>query len=267
MAQVYEQVNEMMLGWDPSIDLSTIRDDLTCRTAGWFKIQQLVLRKTENNLGNIWKTLLHRLESASFHSQPFIKSGLRLNKTAFAAFHMTASLPGRGSEITSIRYINTKLAIRNVFFHGGQMIIIISYNKARASNNYAFYIEFLAKQMHMPRHSSSEFFFLDPSGKKKHLSPTQASSILKDLTQDLTTPWSLSLYRQAALAIAKQYLKKLIEKTNFYYPSDATDPIRIFAARAGHHPRMLLTTYAIDRALLERLQPELLDIYQRLSTI
>ncbi|KAH8656364.1 hypothetical protein BGZ61DRAFT_303252, partial [Ilyonectria robusta] len=44
------------------------------------------------------------------------------------------------SEITSIRYINTKLAIRNVFFHGGQMIIIISYNKARASNNYAFYI-------------------------------------------------------------------------------------------------------------------------------
>ncbi|KAH8656365.1 hypothetical protein BGZ61DRAFT_486596 [Ilyonectria robusta] len=70
MAQVHEQVNEMMLGWDPSIDLSTIRDDLTCRTAGWS-----FLRKAENNLGSIWKTLLQRLESSSFRGRPFIKSG------------------------------------------------------------------------------------------------------------------------------------------------------------------------------------------------
>ncbi|KAJ0125928.1 Uncharacterized protein HZ326_30967 [Fusarium oxysporum f. sp. albedinis] len=71
----------------------------------------------------------------------------------------------------------------------------------------------------------------------------------------------------AALAIAKRYLAKLVEKTNFYYPSSAADPIRMFAAGAGHHPCMLLTTYAIDRALPERLQPELLEMYRRLSNI
>jgi hypothetical protein len=168
------------------------------------------------------------------------------------------------------------------------MIIVISYNKARASNNYAFYIvryvptdlslsllkylaivrpvwEFIAREMQTVRHGSKDFFFLDPSGKRKHLSPEQASSLLRNRTQDLITPWTLSLYRQAALAIAKRYLTKLVDKANFYYPSSAADPIRMFAAGAGHHPRMLLTTYAIDRALPERLQPELLEMYRRLS--
>ncbi|TVY74225.1 hypothetical protein Focb16_v005475 [Fusarium oxysporum f. sp. cubense] len=40
----------------------------------------------------------------------------------------------------------------------------------------------------------------------------------------------------------------------------------MFAAGAGHHPRMLLTAYAIDKALPSRLQPELLEMYYRLST-
>ncbi|KAH7137795.1 hypothetical protein EDB81DRAFT_655871, partial [Dactylonectria macrodidyma] len=148
LAQVHEQVNEMMLGWEPSIDLSTIRDDLTCRKAGWSFLQ-----KPENNLTDIWKTLLHRLRSTSFRGRQFTKSGhwqaaacntylsagFELNKSAFAAFHFTASLPGRGTEVTSIRYLNSKLAIRNVFFYDTRMIFVISYNKARASNHYAFY--------------------------------------------------------------------------------------------------------------------------------
>jgi hypothetical protein len=79
-----------------------------------------------------------------------------------------------------------------VFFYDGQIIIIISYNKAHTLNNYAFYIicyipadlslsplkylaivrpvwEFLAREMQTVRHDSKEFFFLDPSGKRKHL--------------------------------------------------------------------------------------------------
>ncbi|ENH73681.1 hypothetical protein Focb16_v005400 [Fusarium oxysporum f. sp. cubense] len=296
---VQEQVDEMLLGWQPDIDVSAIRDDLTCRKAGWSFID-----KTENNLADIWETLLHRLQKSSFRDTPFTKSGhwnpetchkylsagVELNKSAFAAIHFRASLPGRGTEVTSIRYLNSKLSIRNVFFYDGRMIIIISYNKARASNNYAFYIvryvpidlslsllkylaiirpvwEFLAETMRSARHDSKEFFFLDPNGRKKHLSSDQASDILRSRTQDLITPWTLSLYRQAALAIAKRYLAKLVEKSNFYYPSSAGDPMRVFAAGAGHHPRMLLTTYAIDRALPERLQPELLEMYRRLSNI
>ncbi|KAI3570585.1 hypothetical protein IWW34DRAFT_903267 [Fusarium oxysporum f. sp. albedinis] len=286
----------MLLGWRPDIDVSSIRDDLTCRRAGW-----PFINKIEHNLTDVWKTLLHKLQKSPFRGTPFAKSGhwnaetchkylsagVELNKSAFAAIHLRAGLPGRGTEVTSIRYLNSKLFIRNVFFYDGRMIIIISYNKARASNNYAFYIvryvpadlslsllkylaivrpvwEFLARKMHKIRHDSNEFLFLDPNGRRKHLSSEQASGILRSRTRDLVTPWTLSLYRQAALAIAKRHLTKLAEKSNFYYPSSAGDPMRVIAAGAGHHPRMLLTTYAIDRTLLERLQPVLLEMCRRL---
>ncbi|KAI3567779.1 hypothetical protein IWW34DRAFT_859673 [Fusarium oxysporum f. sp. albedinis] len=296
---VQARVDEMMLGLKVDINIDEIQDDLTCRTAGWSFIKD-----AKNRLADIWEQLADTLKSSSFRGKPFVKgtdwqidtciayldAGIDLSKLAFAASHFSGGLPGRGTEVTTIRHINTTLAVRNVFFRGGQMMIIVSYNKARASNNYAFYIVrylpkglsrsllkylaiirpvlgFIARQLKVPYWSESEFFFLDPQGKNRHLTSTQASNVIRHLTRDLTTPWTLSSYRQAALAIAKRYLSTLVEKSNFYDPTEATNPLRMFAAGAGHHPRMLLTSYAIDKALPSRLQPELLEMYHRLSKI
>ncbi|KAF4463327.1 hypothetical protein FALBO_9851, partial [Fusarium albosuccineum] len=296
---VQERVNEMMLGLEVDINADEIQDDLTCRKAGWSFV-----RDRKNELADLWTVLADKLRSSGFRGKPFVKgtdwqidtctayldAGSDLSKLTFAASHFSGGLPGRGTEMATIRWVNTTLAIRNIFFRGGQMMVIISYNKARASNNYAFYIVrylprelslsflkylaivrpllgFIARQLKLPHWSDSEFFFPDPCGKKRHLSPIQASSIIRDLTRDLTTPWTLSSYRQAALAIAKRYISKLVEKSNFYCPTEATNPIKMFAAGAGHHPRMLLTAYAIDKALPSRLQPELLEMYYRLSTM
>jgi hypothetical protein len=60
----------MLLGWELDIDVSAIRDDLNCRKAGWSFID-----KAENNLTDIWKTLLHRLQKSSFLGTSFTKSG------------------------------------------------------------------------------------------------------------------------------------------------------------------------------------------------
>ncbi|KAJ4032987.1 hypothetical protein NW756_014038 [Fusarium oxysporum] len=298
IALVEEYVEEMMLGLRPSFNINDIRDDLNCRKAGWSFLQ-----KPENYLSDACETLVNKLRTSQFRGKPFatashwhpdtclayLNLSLDLNRSAFAALQISSGLPGRGSEVTRIRCLNTELTLRNVFFYGGRIIIMISYNKARASNNYSFYIvrylppnlslsllkylaviwptiDFLATILKMPHYKCNEFLFQDPSGRQKHLNSVQASGILKHLTRDLVTPWTLSLYRQASLAIAKRYISKLVEKRNYYYPTNADDPIRMFAAGAGHHPRMLLTAYAIDKALPSRLQPELLEMYYRLST-
>jgi pterin-4a-carbinolamine dehydratase len=125
----------------------------------------------------------------------------------------------------------------------------------------------LANQLSTPQFQSTEFLFPDPNYKKKHLSSPQASKILGLLTHNLVTPWTLALYRQAALAIAKRHISELIKKVNFYHPPDASNPIKMITARAGHHPQILLSSYAIDKALPSRLQPELLEMYLRLSTL
>jgi hypothetical protein len=129
------------------------------------------------------------------------------------------------------------------------------------------FLNFLANQLRTPQFQSTEFLFPDPNYKKKHLSSLQASKVLKQLTCNLVTPWTLALYRQAALAIAKRHISELIKKVDFYHPLDASNPIKMIAAGAGHHPQMLLGTYAIDKALPSRLQPELLEMYLRLSTL
>jgi hypothetical protein len=99
------------------------------------------------------------------------------------------------------------------------------------------------------------------------MSTTQASAILRFLTKDLVYLWTIALYRQAVIAIAKRYITELIRYIDFYNPLNAADPIRILAAGVGYHPRTLLGAYTINKALLSRLQPELLEMYSRLSTV
>ncbi|PWI64582.1 hypothetical protein PCL_09512 [Purpureocillium lilacinum] len=299
--RVQEQVDEMMLGWKPTEDLSTVVDDLTNKVPGW-----CLLDSPENGFLGKYKAMTRRAWLSSFRGAAlakagqwlscscltYLEAGIELATKIFVALHLTAGLPGRGTEITSIRLRNTKLATRDVFVREGQIIIVISYSKSRASNNYAFYtvrylpkdlassvltyltyirpfIDFLANRLELPQFRSNEFLFPDPGAKhsRKHLTSTQATTALRLFTNQLRTPWTLSLYRQAAIAIAKRYISELIKKRNFYYPTGASAPVNMIAAGAGHHPYMLLTAYAIDTALPARLQPELLEMYRKLSTI
>ncbi|PWI64550.1 hypothetical protein PCL_09563 [Purpureocillium lilacinum] len=299
--RVQEQVDEMMLGWEPMEDLSTIADDLTNKVPGW-----CFLDSPENGFVGKYKAMTRRVWLSSFRGSAlakagqwlscscltYLEAGIELATKIFVALHLTAGLPGRGTEITSIRLRNTKLAARNVFVREGQILIVISYSKSRASNNHAFYtvrylpkdlassvlayltyiwpfIDFLANRLELPQFRSNEFLFPDSGAKhsRKHLSSTPATAALRLFTSRLRTPWTLSLYRQAAIAIARRYISELIKKRNFYYPTGASAPVNMIAAGVGHHPYMLLTAYAIDTALPARLQPELLEMYQRLSTI
>lgn len=294
-----ERTSQLMLGWAPAVELASVRDDFICKTPGWS-----FLEEERNNLRFAYKSLSRRAWSSYYLGQPFAKAGswlpsacsayfkseAEMNIEIFAAIHLTASLPGRGPEITSTKVYNTEQVMRNVIFREGRLLLVTEYNKARASNNYAFYIvrylpprlaelvymylvyirpfvNFLAAQLKLPHLYATEYLFSDPRDKRKHLSTSQATDILRRLTSVFPTPMSLSLYRQSALAIAKRYIKELVQKSDFYRPKANTDPITMIAAGVGHHTRTLLTEYAIDTALPARLQPELLDMYLQLSNL
>jgi hypothetical protein len=299
VTHVEERIHHLMLGWQPEVDLNTIRDDFTCRVPGYSFLQE-----EENGLRFGYKALSRRAWSSSYRGQPFAKSGRWLTQTCsayfesesalnseiFTAMYLRAGLPARGPEITSVKVCNTAQVIRSLIFREGRLLLVIEYNKARASNYHAYYVvrylppklawlvylylayvrpfaAFLAGQLRFPHLYTTEFLFPDPQYKQKHMSSAQATIILKRLTQRFPTPMSLSLYRQSALAISKRYIKKLIQAANFYKPKAASDPVKMIATGAGHHPQVLLTEYAIDSALPARLQPELLEMYLQLSTL
>jgi hypothetical protein len=145
-----------------------------------------------------------------------------LRNEIFTAVHVTAGLPTRGPEITSIKIYNTAQVIRNLIFRKGRLLLVIKYNKVQASNYYIFYIirylplrlaelvylypvyirpfiSFLASQLRFSYLYATEFLFLDLRYKQKHVSPAQATDIFKRLTMRFPTPISLRLYRQSAL--------------------------------------------------------------------
>ncbi|OBT97666.1 hypothetical protein VE01_04422 [Pseudogymnoascus verrucosus] len=201
--KVEERVEQAMLGWQPpSPNLCLVRDDLTCRRAGWS-----FLREEKNDVRFAYKALSRRAWSAlalglvkggrwiSAGCLKYAELGAQLSNEIFTSVHVIAGLLARGLEITAVRVCNTEQAIRNVFIINGRVAIVFEYNKLRATNNHSFYI------------------------------------------------------------------------INFYEPKSASEPASILAMGAGHSTRMLLTSYAIDRSYPTRLQPELLELYLRLSTL
>src|SRR5579871_1432435 len=54
--------------------------------------------------------------------------------------HFTGGMPGRATEIATIRWCNTRTAMRNVFIQHGRLLIIIEYQKAQRTTHQAFYV-------------------------------------------------------------------------------------------------------------------------------
>jgi hypothetical protein len=63
-----------------------------------------------------------------------------LIKQILVCVHSTGGLPGRGTEVTTIKWCNTRQVMRNIFVYDGRLITVIEYNKTRASTNNSFYI-------------------------------------------------------------------------------------------------------------------------------
>ena len=54
--------------------------------------------------------------------------------------HFTGGMPGRSIEIGSIKWCNTRTALRNVFMLHGRLLVVLEYQKAQYSTNRAFYV-------------------------------------------------------------------------------------------------------------------------------
>jgi hypothetical protein len=65
LAEVKGQVDEMMLGWEPVINLLAVQDDLTCRIPSWS-----FLDHTDNNLAFKYKALSRQAWASSFSNKP-----------------------------------------------------------------------------------------------------------------------------------------------------------------------------------------------------
>jgi hypothetical protein len=114
--RVQHQVNELMLGWKPEIDLTQLQDDLACPTPGWS-----FLERPSNHLNFAYKSLSRLAWSASFCGKPFeknsqwlpeacstyLESSIKLARDIFARYPPDSQLARpryRDRECTGLEY-------------------------------------------------------------------------------------------------------------------------------------------------------------------
>ncbi|KAF4446765.1 hypothetical protein F53441_9625 [Fusarium austroafricanum] len=196
----------------------------------------------------------------------------------------------RISELLTIACHNTPSRLRGVAFYGGRMLSITRHHKARLTTNkefqvarffsppvamlmyrYLIYIRpvayaILRKCFH---HDFVNSLLFAPVSKRGFWSTKTFTEELKRLS--MTVPGisfgiGTQLYRQLSIAITEKHLRGPL--TNFNRFDDVSNMADESVARAwqsGHRPVQRYSTYGLDGAFPDHMQPSLLQIYAKTS--
>ncbi|KAF7959266.1 hypothetical protein EAE96_002780 [Botrytis aclada] len=277
-------LHQLIFNWKPVVSLERIEDSLANNQPGWS-----FLTEPSNRLGDSYRQLSEQawmskdgLRVGEKWSRPrsenYLQLAMKFGRLLQVYIHFVGGMPGRMTEIASIRYRNTRQVMRNIFVHNGKLAIITEYHKARSRTNHAFYVVRILPQLVQAGFSpsptpvlgmkESALAFCTPQGTP--WTADQISPIIKDQTQKTSgASLGVAAYRQVVIAIAKRYLSS-IEKLFNIYSSTASISHYLWigiAKQSGHTSQTLATSYAIDKAYPTRLQPELIHQYEIISAL
>ena len=109
------------------------------------------LKDPANELGSCYQQLSERawtsrpgLMVGGQWSQPrldeYVQLAARFSRLLLVCIHFSGGMPGRTTEVATVRYQNSRQVMRNVFAYNGRLAIITEYHKARSRTNHAFYV-------------------------------------------------------------------------------------------------------------------------------
>jgi hypothetical protein len=139
-------LHKLLFNWKPIVRLEALQDNLVNRQIGWSFLKEPAnkLSKSCNQLSQrAWDSadgLRVRQTWSISHIQSYFKLANRLSSLLLVCIHFSGGMPGRTTEIATMRYLNTRKVMRNVFIHHGRLVLITEYHKARTQTNHAFYI-------------------------------------------------------------------------------------------------------------------------------
>jgi hypothetical protein len=160
-------------------------------------------------------------------------------------------MPGRATEVGTIRWCNTRTAMQNVFVQHGQLLVIVEYQKAQRRTQHSFfvvqalpllvsqlffnYLAFvqpfaaaLSSQINRNPSENTPYIFVTKLGV-----PFQANQLTaalkKHSTEHCIATLTVASYRQVVLAIAKRHIAPLAGQFNGQRPEHTSQLWRIIA--------------------------------------
>ncbi|KAM0361930.1 hypothetical protein ACHAPK_011646, partial [Fusarium culmorum] len=200
----------------------------------------------------------------------------------------------RISELLTLECFNTASRERGIGLWGAKMCSISRHHKARLATNNEFYvvrffsnpvsrlifqylvyirpvaISILRKCFHIEHTDALLFSPLSQIGPKS--TPWTVSTFTKELRRHCSAATGIpsgigvQMYRQISIAITERHVQDAAIRFNRFDDTTGTaGPEVAYAWQSGHRPMQRHTTYGLDGAYPDHLQPALLRAYDRVS--
>ncbi|KAG7408489.1 hypothetical protein Forpe1208_v012076 [Fusarium oxysporum f. sp. rapae] len=289
---------ELMYDWQPSLDLTSIKDDLTNTTHGFSFV-------THPRNGLVEAYLKLSLKACTSLSNPLSRKGSWDRKAVFAYWKkeealrevlagllmMTGGGQPRGPDLLHILLRNCGTAERGLYVYNGFMIYLTRSHKAKRSTNREFvvarflpiqvghlvykylvyirpFVDMLAREQYPYISECSWYMFryrFEPDS-----SPWATERLTNTIKCYTGKAWgqsvTLRLLRQLCIGIAEKHVREVSRPFNrFDDRTDAADRGVAFAWQSGHRPLQRARTYGLDGAFPTKLQPQLLQLYEWVS--
>lgn len=233
---------------------------------------------------NLWDT-----EAA----QAYLDAHDAFLKTIMVLCYLDSGQAARISELLTIEYCNTVSRLRGIGIYGMSLFSITRHQKARLTTNnefqvarffsppvarllfrYLVYIRpvaytILRKCFH---HESTNTLLFAPISRYSRDSSWSTKTFSEELKRisrivpGIPCEIGVQLYRQLSIAITEKHVREAASGFNrFDDTTNTASEDAAFAWQSGHRPMQRYSTYGLDGAFPDRLQPALLRIYARIS--
>ncbi len=289
---------DMMFGWEPAIDLSNIKDDMTNNEKDFSFIRQ-----PDNHLALAYVELSDRackarrdglFRNGRWDWQAvfrYRKKDDTLRSLLLGAMDCTGGQKPRCTELLGLYCVNGEHHPRGIFIYNGCVIYVVRHHKAKRTTNREFvvarflpaalghilfkylvyirpFLDMLYRESQLvtksPDPCSPLLFRIDTNGSSRPWPTGRLTAIIKQATSTLWgTPANSQQFRQLCIGITEKHVREVYEPLNRFDDTSANARRNVvFAWQSGHRPLQRGTTYGLDGAFPTTLQPQLLELYQ-----
>ncbi|KAM5527056.1 hypothetical protein FOXYSP1_20568 [Fusarium oxysporum f. sp. phaseoli] len=298
LARAEALCEQLMYGWKPPCDLSSVKDDMANTTHEFSFVSHPKNGLAEAYFELTLKACTSQADSLSRKGRwnqkaifDYLKKEEALRENLAGLMLMTCGGQPRSPDLLSVRVRNHRTSERGLYIYNGYMIYVTRSHKAKRSTNREFvvarffpsqvghlmytylvyirpFVDMLAREQLPNIDGCSSFFFRSQlESDSPHWCTERLTKIVRGFTRQVWDQGiTLRLLRQICIGIADKHVREVSRPFNrFDDRTDNADRGVVFAWSSGHRPLQRARTYGLDGAFPTHLQPQLLERYEWVS--
>ncbi|KAK2684347.1 hypothetical protein QWA68_017017 [Fusarium oxysporum] len=298
LARAEALCEQLMYGWKPLCDLSSVKDDMANTTHGFSFVSHPEERAGRGLFELTLKACTSQADSLSRQGRwnqkaifDYLKKEEALLENLAGLMLMTCGGQPRSPDLLSVRVRNHMTSERGLYIYNGYMIYVTRSYKAKRSTKREFvvarffpsqvghlmytylvyirpFVDMLAREQLPNIDGCSSFFFRSQlESDSPHWCTERLTKIVRGFTRQVWDQGiTLRLLRQICIGIADKHVREVSRPFNrFDDRTDNADQGVVFAWSSGHRPLQRARTYGLDGAFPTHLQPQLLERYEWVS--